>query len=113
MVPIFILVVLSFPFTGPAPGTVYWKGNVSLAPVLTRPALFAHTEVTKPLLTTWETLTWPSALSSTSLGIREAFSSPPLTSNEQPLHTSFTHADFIEFPWAGVTSCLKSFFLPS
>lgn len=53
MVPIFILVALSFHFAGLAPGTVYWKGNVSLVPVLTRGELFAlaAAAVTKPLLT--------------------------------------------------------------
>lgn len=37
--PIFFLVMQSFPFAGLVAGTVYWKGNRSLVPVLTRQTL--------------------------------------------------------------------------
>lgn len=47
--PIFILVVQTFPCAGPVPRAFFWKGNVSLALVLTQQTLFTYA-LTKPPL---------------------------------------------------------------
>lgn len=78
-------VVQTFPFAGPVPRAFFWKGNVSLAPCVDATNVLYIRLNSPPLLGAGPA---PRVLSA-SLGTSRAFSSPILTSKDQPLEHLF------------------------